>query len=148
MTGSGTGYGYPPPAPSPPRRGDLQLFLNAAGRVGRVSFVAGMAPAVILLRVPAIFPAGVVHGLAVWACWPVALVVACTLTAKRLHDTGLSGWWTAVLLGLILFTLGAPPGETIMGSAAGWLLVVALGLLVAWPGDPDFNRFGPVAERR
>lgn len=143
-----TGYGHPPPQASPPRRGDLQLFLNAAGRVGRLSFVAGMAPAVILLRVPAIFPASAAQTVAAWACWPAALVVACTLTAKRLHDTGLSGWWTALLLGLILVTLAAPPGETVLGSAAGWILVVALGLLVAWPGDPDFNRFGPAAERR
>ena len=120
-----TGYGYPR-APAAPRRSDLQLFLNAAGRVGRVSFVAGMTPAVILLRVPAIFPPGAVQAIATWACWPVALVVACTLTAKRLHDTGLSGWWTALLLGLILVTLWAPPGETILGSAMGWILVVAL----------------------
>ena len=143
-----TGYGYPPAAASSARRGELQLFFNAAGRVGRISFVAGMAPAVILLRVPAIFPAGAAQAVATWICWPAALVVACTLTAKRLHDTGLAGWWTALLLGLILLTLAAPPGETILGSAAGWILVVALALLVAWPGDPDFNRFGPAPERR
>lgn len=143
-----TGYGYPSaPAPAP-RKGDLQLFFNAAGRVGRVTYVAGMAPAVILLRVPAIFAPGWGQGVAIWLCWPVALVVACTLTSKRLHDTGLAGWWTALLLGLILVTLWAPPGETILGSACGWILVVALALLVAWPGDPDFNRFGPVADRR
>lgn len=143
-----TGYGDLRTAPTAPRRGDLQLFLNAAGRVGRLSFVAGMTPAVILLRAPALAPPGWPQNLATALCWPVALVVACTLTAKRLHDTGLAGWWTALLLGLILLTLGSPPGETVLGSAAAWILVVSLALLVAWPGDPDFNRFGPVAERR
>ena len=146
MTDAGHGRSAAGRDAAPLRRADLQLFLNAAGRVGRVTFVAAMAPTVVMLRLPAAFPSGWPQTLAMVLLWPTAGVVACVLTAKRLHDTGLAGWWTALLVALIAITLGSAPGETILGSGAAWILVVSLGLLVAWPGDPDFNRFGPVAE--
>jgi uncharacterized membrane protein YhaH (DUF805 family) len=135
----------PPPGapPGAPRRSDLQLFLNAAGRVDRLTYVAAMAPVVLLLRVPAIFADDGARAVVEALCWPLALVVAATLTAKRLHDIGLAGWWTALHFLLAVVMLSQPEGAP-AGAAAAWGLGVCLALLAVWPGEPDFNRFGPV----
>lgn len=126
-----------------PRRGDLQLFFNAAGRVNRVAFTAGMAVCILAMRLPAIFAEGFWRELAAWVFWPVALVAASTLACKRLHDLGLAGWWVAALLMLLWVCVAYPPGDDPVGSAMAGVLMVALALLAVWPGDPHFNRFGP-----
>ena len=133
----------PPRTPTATRRGDLQLFLNAAGRVNRPTYVAAMAVAILVMRLPAIFAPGFWHAVAALVFWPVALVAAATLTAKRLHDLGLAGWWVAFLLALVWICAGHPPADDPVGSAMAGVLGVALGLLALWPGDPRFNRFGP-----
>ena len=130
-------------APGVPRRGDLQLFFNAAGRVNRLSFVAGLAATILAMRLPAIFAEGFWHDLAALILWPTAVIAAATLACKRLHDLGLSGWWVAFLLALLWVCADHPPGEDPVGSGMSGVLTVALALLAVWPGEPHFNRFGP-----
>jgi uncharacterized membrane protein YhaH (DUF805 family) len=65
--------------------------------------------------------------------------------ARRLHDTGRSGWWMLLLyvpyLGWIA-SRGNMQGElvTLGGVFVGF---VALVILLVLPGDPMENRFGP-----
>ena len=66
----------------------------------------------------------VVYGLAV-------LLPSIAVTVRRLHDRDMSGWWYlgAVVGGLIPFV--------------GFLVSIAFLVLMALPGTPGPNRFGP-----
>ena len=102
--------------------------------------------------------------------WPVQLYVLATfipmlaLTVRRLHDTGLSGWWVIgdfAVIGLaLIWGIAAPilskrgvPGPARLGER--WGPAVTLGLILTgcialvWqtllPGDTATNRFGPPA---
>ena len=70
-------------------------------------------------------------GLILVVYWLAILIPSIAVTVRRLHDRDLSGWWY----------LGA-----IVGSMIPLLgIVVAIGFLVvlALPGTPGSNRFGP-----
>ena len=65
-----------------------------------------------------------VYGLAV-------LLPSIAVTIRRLHDRDMSGWWY----------LGAIVGSMI--PVAGLLVSIAFLVLLALPGTPGPNRFGP-----
>jgi uncharacterized membrane protein YhaH (DUF805 family) len=78
-----------------------------------------------------------------WLLGFVALVTACTVLSKRLHDLSLAGWWAAGPVGL---TAAAVNGEAPTTAAQAVALLLAAGCVAAlalWPGEPRFNRFGP-----
>ena len=66
----------------------------------------------------------VVYGLAV-------LLPSIAVTIRRLHDRDMSGWW---YLGIIIAS---------MIPLVGFLLSIAFIVLMALPGTPGPNRFGP-----
>jgi uncharacterized membrane protein YhaH (DUF805 family) len=66
----------------------------------------------------------VIYGLAV-------LLPSIAVTVRRLHDRDMSGWWY----------LGAIVGSMI--PIAGFLVSIAFLVLMALPGTPGPNRFGP-----
>ena len=87
------------------------------------------------------------HSVAWLFLWALAgLVLAgpgCAVTARRLHDLGLSGWHVLWLVGLsggaVYFDDHHPP--TAYGLSAG-LAVFGLGLLFM-PGETNENAHGP-----
>ena len=117
-----------------------QLFLNGAGRTGRLAFLLAAAGLVALL---AGYEAWAPPGVQRWTGWLADLLLAfsaCAVVAKRLHDRGRSGWWTAPVLLSFVNAWPAPHG-------VGWLFAVALAAMLAYlgllPGQTRFNRFGP-----
>ncbi len=128
-------------APPHTRSGRLdlaQLFLNGVGRIDRRTFVVAMVPVCLVAR----WAAGEEGGWS-WLLWLVALVTACTVLSKRLHDLSLAGWWSAGPVGL---TAAAVNGEapTTAAQATGLLLAAgSVAALAVWPGERRFNRFGP-----
>lgn len=66
----------------------------------------------------------VVYGLAV-------LIPSIAVTVRRLHDRDMSGWW---YLGVIVAS---------MIPVIGFLVPIAFLVLMALPGTPGPNRFGP-----
>ena len=72
-----------------------------------------------------------------------------TVGARRLHDTGRSGWWLLFLYLPWLATTIAVGSERAMIAAAGAFIVGALVLIVqlCLPGEAGENRFGPDPRR-
>lgn len=68
-----------------------------------------------------------------------------TCGARRLHDTGRSGWWLMLLYVPYLGWIAARDNAQLMIASAGGLLVgsIALIVLLAMPGNEGSNRFGP-----
>ncbi len=133
-------------APARPRGSGLdlvQLFLNGAGRLGRVAFAAALLPVCLVARL-----AAGTQGAVSWALWFLALITACTLLSKRLHDLSLAGWWSA---GPVALVAVAVDGEAPTTAAQATALVTAAGCVAAlalWPGERRFNRFGPPPHER
>jgi uncharacterized membrane protein YhaH (DUF805 family) len=79
-----------------------------------------------------------------WLAWPPGFVIWGVVSARRLHDLGLAGWWFA-LLAALFFIAGAhldlPHGP--VGWGAGGLCALLTAALLIWPGQRRFNRFGP-----
>jgi len=66
------------------------------------------------------------------AVWVLAIIIpSIAVSVRRLHDRDMSGWW---YLGLVL--AGMIP-------MVGFLASLALLVLMALPGTPGPNRFGP-----
>jgi uncharacterized membrane protein YhaH (DUF805 family) len=85
---------------------------------------------------------GVING--IWSL--VVLIPSLALTARRLHDTGRSGWyqlmpWSALLLIIPMIVL-----DTGVGAGVGGVLYLVLAIvLLVWlcqRGDSQPNRFG------
>ena len=137
------------PAKGLPQRFDVWAFmLNAAGRSGRTAFllgglvipmVAGAGLGWLVGRVPSGWLQGVLSG----ALGFFLFVIVGVAVSRRLHDLGLAGWWFAPLAlyqGLSRPLLDAPV------CPLWWLilpLLIAELLLLLWPGQRGFNRFGP-----
>ena len=92
-------------------------------------------------------------------CWLALLLPGLSVTVRRLHDTGRSGWWILIPTGLAFLasalTIGGvtlSPQET---PPTGLLLVIGLSmiicigssiLLLVWmclPSVPGNNEYGP-----
>jgi uncharacterized membrane protein YhaH (DUF805 family) len=65
----------------------------------------------------------------VW--WVAVLIPSIAVAVRRLHDRDMSGWW---YLGLVVASLI---------PVVGFLASIALLVLLALPGTPGPNRFGP-----
>ncbi len=105
------------------------------------NFACGLADAVVFgtgIEDAAIF--GPIFGLA-------TLLPSFAVTARRLHDTGRSGWWQAAPYGLVIVTavMGGIGAMILFGAAALATLVLS-GTILYWlirRGDAGPNRFGP-----
>ena len=132
----------PEPAPAtsilrPELRPDAgELFFSSSGRLSRASFVAGEAAVLGTLWLYDRWITGWPRRLTGWAVLFVLLFSGCCLLARRLHDLGRSGWWTALYFALFLW---AWPHPRSWGAA----LLAALALkLCGRPGQARANRFG------
>lgn len=82
---------------------------------------------------------------------------------RRLHDLDRTGWWFLAPLAFwttATFALGAWGGASRLTASeanlGGFILffltaclyLILLTLLLAWPGDPALNRFGPAPVER
>lgn len=141
-----------------------QALFSFRGRLGRLPYLGYMLLAVAVgSSLAAAFALGamylhsqrgamgIVIGLAllgalcilpmIWSAWAI--------TAKRLHDMGLSAWH-------LIWVLGAPyaisvlallaPNPTIELGLAVWYHIFTLGLLcwlLFWRGEPSANAWGP-----
>ena len=141
-------------------------FDQFGGRAGRREFWLFMLVHAIIAVIAAL-PDAFLLGLqwhdtvGVWGIyWFITLVPVLALGARRLHDSGRSGWWQALMLAWIPAALfgGA---ATLLGESGGsdtelavvnaiartFFVVGAVGTLVLLilamiPGDPDENDYG------
>ena len=135
-----------PTAPTPglPQRFDLSAYLfNAAGRSGRTAALVGIVLVAILVQPLQWLHEGWAHGVYGWTVGFLAFVIWATVTARRLHDLGRAGWWVAPLFGLVWLAAFTAPRLQWLGGALSLLIVALHALLLIWPGEPGFNRFGP-----
>lgn len=69
------------------------------------------------------------------------LLPSLAVGARRLHDTGRSGWWqAAVYLPFLLVVLGGV--FMVIGMATMLVMVILLIVWLATPGDPGPNAYG------
>ncbi len=130
-------------AAAPPRarggRLDLvQLYLNGAGRIDRRTFTAAGVAVAVVARV-----AAGAEGLLSWGLWFLALVTACPLLSKRLHDLTLAGWWSAGPVTLVAVAVNGEAPTTAAQAVAILFAAGGVAALALWPGERRFNRFGP-----
>lgn len=118
-----------------------ELLFSSAGRMSRAPF--------ILAAVSLIFLGGLYEALvAPPARWVIGILVypflifcGVSITAKRLHDRGRSGWWAAVVLAAVIAVW------TLQQSFLDFLFLLVLLWaaieLCAMPGEQGANRYGP-----
>ena len=116
------------------------VFLASTGRISRAPFVLATA---VLLAVTALYQAIVgplMHWVTGWFVYPVLVFCAASVLAKRLHDRGRSGWWSAIVLLAVWVVWPRPHGflDFLLCVVLIWA-VVDLGLL---PGETGANRYG------
>ncbi|HLR12026.1 MAG TPA: DUF805 domain-containing protein [Burkholderiaceae bacterium] len=107
----------------------LQRYIQFTGRAGRAEFwyyILIYILIVIGLRVidTVLFGVTTGNGVLTWLFWLFSIMPNLAIGARRLHDTGRSGWW--LLLSLIP--------------------IVGLIVLLIWfinRGQPDSNAYGP-----
>lgn len=120
---------------------------------GIVGICLIMLPVFFLLAVGTGFGASVSGGIFTSVTFAITFLmfvamymyVAVVTMSKRLHDLGLSGWHSAWIIAVWIFSNGT--SETNPGVVAIMLSMVSLlvGLwLIFAPGQPHANRFGPV----
>ena len=119
--------------------GPLDLFVSGVGRIGRRVFIPSILAVVLVFEFYERAPA-LVHWLTGWVVYPVLMCAAASVLAKRLHDRGRSGWWSA--LPILAYPWIRPWPEAIFGGIClGIVLWYGIGLSL-WPGQKAFNRFG------
>jgi uncharacterized membrane protein YhaH (DUF805 family) len=116
------------------------VFLASTGRMPRAPFVLAC---VVLLAITALYQAIVgplMHWVTGWVVYPVLVFCAASVLAKRLHDRGRSGWWSAIVLLAVWVVWPRPHGfvDFLFCVVLIWA-VVDLGLL---PGEAGSNRYG------
>jgi uncharacterized membrane protein YhaH (DUF805 family) len=131
----------------------LHRYFSFDGRLARLPFFArsialGIGPAVLGIASVPLFATDTRLGywagvLVVMIALALAVVGLASLTVRRLHDLGLSGyhaiWVGAAQVGWEALS-NAPPEKFVFGlPLAGVLLWV-----VFWPGNRKANRFGDV----
>jgi uncharacterized membrane protein YhaH (DUF805 family) len=101
-----------------------------------------------------------VYGPVTLALKAFALWVSITMSAKRLHDIGHSGWWMlAATIGVVVWTVvislaGVRLAGPVMFEPASMPAMISFAIIMApvfaglyWlhtaPGEPGTNRFGP-----
>lgn len=107
----------------------LQRYIQFTGRAGRAEFwyyILFYILIVIGLRIVdgVLFGATAGNGVLTWLFWLFSIMPNLAIGARRLHDTGRSGWW--LLLSLIP--------------------IVGLIVLLIWfisQGQEDSNQYGP-----
>ena len=118
-----------------------ELWFSSAGRLTRAPFllagatliaVAGLYEA--LVAPPARWVVGILVYPALWYC-------GATITAKRLHDRGRSGWWAAIVLAAVIAVWTSQ--QNYLDFLFSLVLVWAAIELGAMPGEPGANRYGP-----
>jgi uncharacterized membrane protein YhaH (DUF805 family) len=117
-----------------------ELFFNASGRLGRGTFLAAMAAVIAVLAAYDQMLGRTLHLLLSWIVHPLLFFVGACLISKRFHDTGKSGWRSAIVL--LAFCLAWPHPRGVMGLAAVLVLAWAAIELGVAPGNVGFNRFG------
>jgi uncharacterized membrane protein YhaH (DUF805 family) len=133
----------------------LHRYFSFDGRLARLRFFArnfalGVGPGVLFIASLPLFATDTQLGfwagvLVVIAGFAVFAVGVASLTVRRLHDLGLSGyhaiWAVAAQAGLVVLPY-APPAKSLFALplAAAWLWVSF------WPGSRTANRFGDVPE--
>ena len=134
-----------------------QLLLGFGGRLPRLRyFLLSLIPAIVAFLTGIILAMNSGAGLAVFS---VPLLVGCavlfvlvgivglSLTVRRLHDLGLSGWWILAIW-FVPAALEAAAVQLInnpqLGSTLSSVVALAIGLWL-WlaPGTRGANRFGP-----
>jgi uncharacterized membrane protein YhaH (DUF805 family) len=122
-----------------------EYLFSSAGRLGRVAFLVGAAALLgLAFAVRAALPAPVQ-----WMSWlfdAPALFCGLCITAKRLHDRNLTGWWAGVVIAAVMMLWTRPHG--VMAFVAVVVLAWAFVALVLVGGDAAANRFGPAAAGR
>lgn len=146
----------------------LEKYADFTGRAPRPEFW-WFVLAVVILRIITVIVDGIL-GMHLWGAYgPLTLLVSLALlvpslavTARRLHDTGRTGWWillpVVAACAMIVFGGAAMLGGAATGGAAGLAagagIVMLLGLVAlvadiilivfcALPGTPGDNQYGP-----
>jgi len=116
-----------------------ELFFSSSGRVGRLPFLlAAVSLVVVLAFYQSALGDNVFTGV---FAYPLIFFSGSCVLAKRLHDRGRSGWWTAVILFAFIMIWPHPEGLLdFLGVAVIIWAVVELGLM---PSEKGSNRFGP-----
>ena len=119
----------------------LELFTSSTGRLARTPFLVTSALLLALAWLYELITGDTLKLLTGWFAYPALLFFAANLLAKRLHDRGRSGWWTAVIL-LALIMIWPLPHRFFDGIGVLIVVwaVVELGML---PGEQGANRYGP-----
>ncbi len=119
-----------------------ELLFSSAGRMSRVPFMvcAGVLLAgAWLYQAVAAPPVGWITGLVVY---PFLLFCGASITAKRWHDRGRTGWWALPVLAAVLAAWN-PAAPSALRFLFSLFLVWAAIELCAMPGEQGANRFGP-----
>ena len=118
-----------------------ELLFSSAGRLSRAPFMLAGATLIIvgvlyeaLLTPPARWVIGIL-------VYPFLLFCGVSITAKRLHDRGRSGWWAAVVLAAVVAVWTSQ--QNYLDFLFSLVLVWAAVELCAMPGEQGANRFGP-----
>ncbi|MDO1560296.1 DUF805 domain-containing protein [Brevundimonas sp. 2R-24] len=120
-----------------------ELFFSSTGRMGRRAFLVGAATLIVALALYQGLFSGWPRLLTAWLVYTALFVSAVCVLAKRLHDVGRSGWWSAPLLLLFIWAWPWPDGW--LDHLAALIVVVAALSLASLPGEKAFNRYGPPA---
>ncbi|MFC1415682.1 DUF805 domain-containing protein [Streptacidiphilus cavernicola] len=102
----------------------LKNYVGFSGRARRqeywMFFLFNVIAYIVLAIIDAVIGSsilGIIYGLAV-------LLPSLAVAARRLHDTGRSGWW--ILIGIV--------------PLVGWIILI---VFLATEGQPNDNQFGP-----
>ncbi len=117
-----------------------ELFFNASGRIGRGVFLATIAGVIAMLALYDQALGWIGHLMLGWIVHPLLFFVSACLISKRFHDTGKSGWRSAIVL--LAFCVAWPHPRGLVGLAAVLVLVWGAVELGVAPGAAGFNRFG------
>jgi uncharacterized membrane protein YhaH (DUF805 family) len=116
-------------------------LLSSVGRSSRAPFAVAGAAVLGVLWAYRNLLGHVAHMLAGWMFWPIWLFCAASVLAKRLHDRGRSGWWSAIILLAVLLAFGQP--SLVVAIPCSLVLAWSLIDLGLMPGEPGSNRYGP-----
>ncbi|HYD89380.1 MAG TPA: TIR domain-containing protein [Vitreimonas sp.] len=129
----------------------LRLYANGKGRAGRAEYwwwalfavLALIVAGAIDLQFGVDFTGAPINPYFTGAVWLGLLAPGISVTARRLHDIGHSGWLAAAVVGLTLLGMAlsgdpSPIGPLISLAAVGAAIVV--GVISSAPG---MNQYGP-----